>query len=54
MSRYKVMLQNSTTKQIGSVTISSWSEDYAKSEAKQRLERMGFTEVLSCKQEEAA
>ena len=48
MSHYRVMLQNPSTKQVGSVTITSWSEEDAKSEAKTRLERLGFTEVLKC------
>lgn len=48
MSSYRVMLQNPSTKQVGSVTITSWSPEDAKSEAKSRLECMGFTEVLKC------
>ena len=48
MSSYKVLLQNPSTKQVGSVTIVSWSPEDAKAEAKSRLERMGFTEVLKC------
>ena len=48
MSSYRVMLQNPSTKQVGSITITSWSPEDAKAEAKSRLERMGFTEVLKC------
>ena len=49
MSSYKVMLQNPSTKQVGSLTVKTWSPEDAKAEAKAKLECMGFTEVVSCR-----
>lgn len=48
MSNYRVMLQNPSTKQVGSLTVKTWSPEDAKAEAKSRLGCMGFTEVLKC------
>ena len=48
MHNFKIMLQNPTTNQVGSVTITSWSEEDAKFQAKSRLSSMGFTKIMRC------
>ena len=48
MATYKVRLSNPSSHQTGQVTVKSWDKDAAINEAKQRLEPMGFTTVLSC------
>lgn len=48
MATYKIRLSNPTSNQVGQLTLRSWDKDAAISEAKQRLEPMGFTTILSC------
>lgn len=48
MATYKIRLANPTSSQVGQLTLKSWDKDAAVAEAKQRLEPMGFTTVLSC------
>lgn len=48
MVTYKIRLSNPTSNQVGQLTLKSWDKDAAISEAKEKLESMGFTTVLSC------
>lgn len=48
MTTYKIRLSNPTSKRIGQVTIKSWDKNAAILEAKEKLEPMGFTTVISC------
>ena len=48
MTTYKIRLSNPTSHQVGQLTLKSWDKDSAISEAKKKLEPMGFTTVLSC------
>ena len=48
MTTYKIRLSNPTSSQVGQLTLKSWDKDAAISEAKEKLEPMGFTTVLSC------
>lgn len=48
MSKFKVMLQNPKTSQLGSITVTSWTAEDAAAEARTKLERVGFTEVVKC------
>ncbi len=48
MATYKIRLSNPSSHQTGQVTVKSWDKDAAISEAKEKLEPMGFTTVLSC------
>ena len=48
MATYKIRLSNPTSNQVGQLTLKSWDKDSAISEAKKKLETMGFTTVLSC------
>ncbi len=48
MATYKIRLSNPTSNQVGQLTLKSWDKDAAISEAKAKLESMGFTTVLSC------